>query len=126
MREIVYKNLTNIDSRKRDLCMREVVEKDGVTTKIEKRCIYFVREIICIKDASDLECLKGLKETSDAWKRRHFHVLRKRNSDTGEDRLTCKVAGTLYAIIGRYVFCVAFVQSLKIDFSILATGNTMT
>ncbi len=126
MREILYKNLTNSDSRKRDLCIREVVEKDGVTTRIEKRCVYFVREIICINDASDLECLKGLKETSNAWKRRHFHVLRKHNSDTGEDRLTCKVAGTLYAIIGRYVFYVAFVHSLKIDLSALATGNTMT
>ncbi|MDD5681320.1 MAG: hypothetical protein PHI59_08800 [Candidatus Omnitrophica bacterium] len=126
MREILYKNLTNTDNRKRDLCIREVVEKDGITARIEKRCVYFVREIICIKDPSDVECLKGLKETNDAWKKRHFHVLRKHNSDTGEDKLTCKIAGTLYAIIGRYVFCVAFIHSLKIDLSALTTGNTMT
>ncbi|MFH0840181.1 MAG: hypothetical protein V1883_04105 [Candidatus Omnitrophota bacterium] len=125
MREIVYKNLTKLDSRKRDLCIREVVEKDGVTARIEKRCIYFVRERICIKDPSDLECLKGLKETNEAWKKKHFHVLRKHDSDTGEDKLICKAAGTLYAIVGQYVFCVAFVHSLKIDLSALTAGNAM-
>ncbi len=126
MREILYKNLTDIDSKKRDLCIREVVEKDGVTARIEKRCIYFVREIICLKDPSDLECLKSLKETNEAWKKRHFHILRKHNSDSGEDKLVCKVAGTLYAIIGQYVFCVAFIQSLKIDLSVLTTGKAMS
>ncbi len=125
MREILYKNLTNLDSKKRDLYIREVVERDGITARIEKRCIYFVREIICIKDPSDLECLKSLKETNEAWKKRHFHVLRNHNSNTGEDKLTCKVAGTLYAIIGQYVFCVAFIHSLKIDLSALATGKAM-
>lgn len=126
MREILYKNLTNIDNRKRDLCIREVVEKGGITARVEKRCIYFVRDIICIKDPSDVECLKSLRETNDARKKRHFHVIRKHNSDTGEDKLICKVAGTLYAVMGRCVFCVAFMHSFKINLSALATGKTMT
>ncbi len=125
MREMLYKNLTDLDNRKRDFCIREVVEKDGITARIEKRSIYFVREIICINDSSGVECLKDMRETNDAWKKRHFHVLRKRNSDTGEDKLICKAASTLYVVIGRYAFCVAFVHSLKIDLSVLATGKTM-
>lgn len=125
MREILYKNLTDLDSKKRDLCIREVVEKDGITARIEKRCIYFVREIVCIKDLSDMECLKGPKETSAARKKRHFHVIRKHNSGTGEDKLICKVAGTLYTIIGQYLFCVAFIHSLKIDLSTLSAGSAM-
>lgn len=126
MREMLYKNLTDLDSRKRDLSIREVVEKNGITARTEKRCIYFIRDIICIKDPSDVERLKSLRETNNAWKKRHFHVLRKHDSGTGEDKLICKVAGTLYAVMGRYAFCVAFIHSLKIDLSALAAGNTMS
>lgn len=119
MREILYKNLTDDGSRKRDLCIREVVTRDGVTATIERRCIYFVREKVFIKDPHDLDELKALKDNETTWKKKHFHILKKHDSDTGEDRLVCKIAGTFYAIVGHYVFRIAFVQSFKLDFEML-------
>ena len=118
MREVLYKNLTNTENRKRDLCIREIVAKDGVIATIERRCIYFVREKVYVKDPNNLEALKVFKEADDAWKKKHFHILRKHDTDTGEDKLICKVAGTLYAIVGHYVFRIAFVHSFKIDLEV--------
>ena len=115
MREILYKNLINDDKLKQDLCIREVIMRDDFMAKIERRCVYFVRERVYIDDPSNLDKLKGLKDSKDAWKRKHFHILRNHDSESCEDRLLCKVAGTLYAIVGHYVFCIAFVHSFKID-----------
>ena len=115
MREILYKNLTGSDNKRRDLCIREVITREDFMATIERRCIYFVREKVYIEDPNNLDSLKVLKKSKDVWKKKHFHILRKHDTQTGEDKLTCKVAGTFYAIVGHYVFCIAFVHSFKID-----------
>lgn len=117
MREIVYKNLTGVDNKKRDLCIREVVNRDGVVATVERRCIYFIREKVYINNPGDMAELKALRKSKEVWKKKHFHILKKHDSGTGEDRLICKIAGTFYAIVGHYVFCIAFVQSFKLDFA---------
>ena len=123
MREIVYKNLTGDHNKKRDLCIREVVARDDFTATIERRCRYFVREKVYIENPTNLDKLKDLKKKDNVWKKKHFHILRKHNSNTGEDKLICKVAGTFYAIVEHYVFCIAFVHSFKIDLEALSLNK---
>jgi hypothetical protein len=119
MREILYKNLTGEDNKKRDLFIREVVIQDGAEITIERRCTYYIRGKVYVKDPTDLSQLRLLKRKDDAWKKKHFHIWRKHDSGTGEDRLICKVAGTFYAIVKHYVFCVAFVHTFKIDLEVM-------
>ena len=126
MREILYKNLTGSNNKKHDLCIREIVTRDGIVATIERRCIYFVRDKVHINDPTNLDELKDLKKAEDIWKKKHFHILRNHDSSTGEDKLVCKVAGTFYAIAGHYVFCIAFVHSFKIDLAVLSFGEKKT
>jgi len=123
MREIVYKNLTGKDKNRRDLYVKELVSKDGVLARIERKCSYFIRKKIYIEDPNDLESLNLLKRSKNAWKKKHFHVLRRHNSNTGEDTLICKVASTFYAIVGHYVFCIAFVHQFKMDLAVVAVSK---
>ncbi len=123
MREIVYKNLTGKDKNRQDLSVRELVSKDGVLARIERRCSYFVRNKVYIEDPNDLDSLRFLKKTNGAWKRKHFHVLRRHNTFTGEDTLICKVASTFYAIVGHYVFCIAFVNQFKMELAVVAVSR---
>ena len=115
MREILYSNLTAGDHKRRDLFIREVVTNENFIATIERKCSYFVRNRIYLDNPSDMDKLQALKDDQDAWKRKHFHILRNHDSYTGVDKLICKAAGTFYAIVGHYVFCVAFIQSFKID-----------
>jgi hypothetical protein len=115
MREIVYKNLVRNDNKRRDLCIREIITRDDFMATIERRCLYFVHKKVYLEDPSDLKKLEALKTDDNVWKKKHFHILREHDSDTGEDKLICKVAGTFYAIVNHYVFCIAFVHSFKID-----------
>lgn len=123
MREIVFKHLTAKDHKKRDLCVREIVSKDGVMATIERRCIYFIVEKFYIEDPNDIEEFKTLKSGGEAWKKRHFHILRRHDSTTGEDKLICKVAGTLYAVVSNSVYYIAFFHSFKIDLSAVSTDK---
>ena len=56
MREVVFKHLTSVESRKKNILLKEVFEKDGVTANTERRCFYF------IKDIRHLDGDKGLQE----------------------------------------------------------------
>jgi len=46
--------------------------------------------------------------------KRHFHVIRRCDSKTGENRLFCKVHGLLYVVMGNYVYLIAFTNSFMI------------
>lgn len=106
--------MTVLNRAKRDLSVCEVMEKDGMSTRTERRCVYFIKRKIHLDGQFDVSKLDEMKDSGGLWKRRHFHIMRTRKSELGEDGLFCKVAGNLYAIVGQDVYCIAFVHSFKI------------
>lgn len=118
MRELLFKNMTSWDHNKRDVFVEEIIEKDGILAKTTRRCLYFVKEKTRIKNPMDLKSIAEIKTANDKIKR-HFHVLKERDSNSGLDKLMCKVAGTFYAMINEYLYCIVFVHTFKISFSAL-------
>lgn len=116
MRDIVFKTLTSAVSKKRDLCIQETIERDGVLAKTERRCRYFILGKKHIDDINDLEKLTKLKFTDVPCKKRHYYVLKVHDVQHGEDRLLCKIAGMFYAICGNDIYCIAYVHSFKVIF----------
>ncbi len=115
MRELTFKNTTTWSHSKRDVFVEETVEKDGVLAKTTRRCIYFIKEKRLVKNPNDLKKLADMKFSDDQAKK-HFHVLKERDSSLGIDRLMCKVAGTFYAVIDEYLYAIVFVHTFKISF----------
>lgn len=115
MRELLFKNLTSEDHKKRDLFVQESVEKDGILAMTTRRCLYFVKEIIHIDNPMDLKKIAEAKAKTDGNKR-HFHVLKEHDSNLGIDKLMCKVAGTFYAIVNDYLYCIVFIHIFKVSF----------
>lgn len=116
MRELVFKNITSWDKNKRDVYVQETVLKDGVLAKTTRRCLYFIKDRKHIKDPNDLKKIAEMKIKDEKIKR-HFHVLKERNTKEGVDRLMCKVGGTFYAMIDEYLYSIVFVHTFKIAFS---------
>ncbi len=79
-----------------------------------------------MKSPKDMQSLRELKEASNTWKKKHFHILRRHSSFTGEDTLLCKTAGTCYAIVGQYVYSIAFVHSFKMDLAVVAVAKEIS
>ena len=116
MRELLFKNMSSWNHNKRDVSVEEAVEKDGVRAKTTRRCLYFVKEKIRVKNPMDLKNIAEIKTANDGKISRHFHILKVRDSDLGVDKLMCKVAGTFYAMVNDYLYCVVFIHTFKIAF----------
>jgi hypothetical protein len=114
MREVVYKNLTSIASRKKDIFLREVFQKNGVTAKTERRCFYYIKDITQLESEESFK--KWMGEQGSKSSKRHFHIFKEQNDLLGENKLVCKIAGTFYAVADRTVYTIAFLHSFKVSF----------
>jgi hypothetical protein len=117
MREVVYKNLTSISSRKKDIFLQEVFEKDGVTAQTERRCLYFIKDIVHLDAPGDMQGWIAKQGESGMINKRQFYIFKQHNASSGEDKLICKILGNFYAIVGNLIYVIAFLQSFKIRFS---------
>ena len=116
MREVVFKNLTSINSIKKDIFLKEVFEKDGIMAKTERRCFYFIKDIKYLESDGALQ--KWLSEQGDlkAVNKRQFHILKEHNDAHSEDKIICKILGTFYAVLNRSVYTIGFMHSFKVRF----------
>lgn len=121
MRDIIFKALTSAASKKRDLCIQETFEKSGILAKTERRCRYFIVGRTHIEDVNDAEKLARLKFADAPYQKRHYYVLKIHDRQHGEDRLICKMAGMFYVIYGSALYCIAYVHSFKIEFTLMTT-----
>jgi len=116
MREVLFKNLTSPRSRKKDILLKEVFQKDGIVARTERRCFYFVKEVKSLSEGEDLQKMVDAKNGSDINSKRHFHIMKEHNDAMGEDKLICKIAGTFYAIVNQKVYTIAFLHAFKVTF----------
>ena len=113
MREVIFKELTSLSSRKKNVFLKEVFEKDGVMTKTERRSFYFIKEVKCLNDGQDLEnWLKASNDRSIVNDRR-FQILKKHSDENGEDKVICKISGTFYAILDKRIYTIVFMSYFK-------------
>jgi hypothetical protein len=101
MRDMVFKNLTSADKRKRVLWASETINEDGILTKIHKYLIYLIKEI-----APD-----------EIQKNEHpeIHVAKYRNTKEKTEKLHIKMKGGIYCMAKEKTFYVSYCHTLKID-----------
>jgi len=116
MREVVFRNLTLAGSRKKDIFLQEVFEKDGVVAKTERRCFYYIKDIVQVEKPEDLKKWMDTQNGSGGMVKRHFYVFKEHNDKVGEDRLLCKILGTFYIVVENSVYSVAFLHSFRVSF----------
>ena len=117
MREVVYRNLTSLSSRKKDVFLQEVFEKDGIIARTERRSLYFVKDILHLDQPGDLQDWIAKQGDVGMVSKRQFHIFKQHIDSAGEDKLICKILGNFYAVVDNSVYMVAFLQSFKIRFS---------
>jgi len=116
MREVIFKHLSTKESRKKDIFLREVFEKDGIVANTERRCFYFIKEMTKLADEADLQKWLESQGGVEPVPKRHFCILKEHNDELAKDRLICKIAGTFYAVVDNCVYTIAFLHSFKVSF----------
>ncbi len=117
MREVVYRNLTSVRSGKKDVLLKEVFERDGVTAKTERRSFYFVKEVMHLHSDEELQTWVGSQDNRSEPVKRHFHIMKEHSDALGTDKFVCKILGLFYAVVDKDIYTIAFLHSFKINFA---------
>ena len=117
MREVIFKNLSSGNAKKRDVFLTEVIERDGVVAKTERRSFYYIKSVSPLEDKDNIKKIIESQECGRApISRRRFHILKEHSDTSGKDKLICKIYGTFYAVAGNKVYTIAFLHSFKVKF----------
>ena len=118
MRKLVFKNLFSSKSRKKETCLEEIISENGVTSRTIKKSRYFIRNIAHVdnKDEFDKWMIekKDVRETG----KRFFHILKKHSDKDNRDKILCKAKGFFYAVVGKDIYNIVFVHSVKMEISL--------
>ncbi len=99
MRDLVFKNLTSQDKKRRVLASSEIMNKKGVQSVIQRHFICLVKEVPDTKAAKPLPQL---------------YVAREHNSFKQAERFFCKLKGSVYVICEKKLYLIAYLHSLNI------------
>jgi len=119
MRELLFKNLTSQDKKRKDLYIKEEFEKNGVKTTTQRHSLYIIKSRCKFNDPN--EVLKLQKDASPKCKNRHIFIYKMRDTKENKDAFICDVVGNVYAVIKNELYSIAFKHSFEIDF--LKTTN---
>jgi hypothetical protein len=100
MRDLLFKNLTSSDRKKRIISSSEVVDKQGVRSIIRRHFICMVKEI------KDNQINKPLP---------YLYVLKQKNTLEHKEKFFCRLKGSVLAVSNQKLFLIIFMHSLKID-----------
>jgi len=100
MRDLIFKNLTSDDKRKRVLQAQETISDNGVLTKIKRGFVCLVRPITEVKNRVEQPEVYIIKSCDTKLKR---------------EKMFLKIKGGLYAVNKGELYFLSFCHSLRIN-----------
>ncbi len=108
MRDLIFKNLTSSDKKRKILASSEIMDKEGVRSIIRRHFICVVKEVKEIPAKRPWPYLYSLKE---------------RNSREQREKFFCRIKGNIYAVNEGKIFLIVFMHSLKINFTAITQNS---
>ena len=100
MRDLLIKNLTSIEKKRRIIASSEVFEEEGFLNIIHRHFICLIKEITKIPASKPMT---------------YMYVLRQRNTQEQKEKFFFRVKSSIYVTYHDKLFLVLFMQSLRID-----------
>jgi hypothetical protein len=100
MRDLVFKNLTSNQRRRKILASSEIADKEGMRSIIHRHFVYMVKEV------KDQPTEKPLP---------YLYVLKERNTKEQREKFFCKMKGSIYAVNKGKLYLIVFMHTLKVN-----------
>jgi hypothetical protein len=107
MRDLLFKNMTSTDRRRRVVACSEIVDKEGIRSIVRRHFVCLVREAFNGKVAKPAPFL---------------HIVRERNSIEHREQFFCRLKGSVLAVSNERLYLITFVHSLKISMIAIPQG----
>ena len=115
MREIIFRNLTTRNRRRRDLWIQETTDEDGLHAEIQKRCIFLVKNHRRFTDPTAIEQWIHDHASDPRCRLRNLTVTRTEDTKSGTKHFFFKAIGSFYAVMGEEIFSIGFVQTYEVN-----------
>ncbi len=111
MKKLVYRDILGNNPRKREVSMEEISGRDQ--SKVSKKwiCKYYIREKHTENDIVSLRKWVAKKKKKC---RKDRHILRQMNTDTGENKIICKVLGEFFVIRDSSAYRIVYINEVRI------------
>ena len=100
MRDLLFRNLTSLDRKRKILASSEIFDKSGVRTVVRRHFVYLVKEL-----PVDVKFEKQPP---------YLFILKVRDTKEKVEKFFCRMKGSVYAISGDRAYLITFMHSLKI------------
>lgn len=100
MRDLLFKNLTSSDRKKRIISSSEIVDRQGTRSIIHRHFACIVKEI---------QGQNNLEKPAP-----YLYVLKEHNTKKQKEKFFCRMKGSIYAVANGRLFLILFMHSLKI------------
>lgn len=101
MRDLLFKNLTSLDGKKKRIASAEIVDQQGVRSVIRRHLVCIVKEINSFPEKVDPE----------------INVIKERNSKELKERFYCRVKGSVHAVSNGKLYEIMYMHSMSINIS---------
>lgn len=116
MRDLLFKNLTSDDKKRKVIISSEIADRQGVRSIIRRHFICIVKEI-----NPGSEGKSRVKDNKIERPLPYLYVLKEHNNKEQKEKFFCKIKGSVYATSNSRLFLILFMHSLKI--SLIAIPN---
>ena len=100
MRDLLFKNLTSYDKKRKIITSSEIIDNQGVRSIIHRHFVCIVKEI------KDNRLQRPLP---------YLYVLKEHNNREQKEKFFCRIKGSICAINRGRLFLILFMHSLKIN-----------
>ena len=107
MRDLLFKNLTSQDRKKRIITCSEIVDKQCIRSIIHRHFVCMVKEV----DINQTE--KPLP---------YLYVLKERDTHNQIEKFFCRIKGSVYFLYNDKLYLILYAHSLKIGLRALPQG----
>jgi hypothetical protein len=102
MRDLLFKNLTSIDKKRKVVVSSETMDREGIHSVIQRHFACIVKEV---KDGK----MQRLPH--------YLNVIKERDNKEHREKFFCKIKGNIFAISEGKIFEILFMHSLRITLS---------
>lgn len=102
MRELLLKNLTSINKKRKVLSLSEAFDKDGVSTRVNRSFIYLVKEV---------------PKTEQLAEKPEFFIYKVHDSKLKQEKFLFKIKGNFYVSCKQKIYLIIYCHSLRIALS---------
>lgn len=115
MRDICISTKTSGNHKRKNLCIVEMIDQNGVQARAEKKYSYYVFEQNPMQKPEELQNWMDLQAHVVQKKDRHVSIRKIFDKKTGKGQMIYRVIGSFYVVQNLHVFAVVFMHSIKFD-----------